>query len=291
MGYIRNKRTGEVVFVPDQQPSPQGVPIGPQDPAAPYRGQQAATGIQAQQAGIGKDYATTKRTTVQTAGDTLDNASKQRTLTQNPISEKDQALINSMRLNQGDMAGVLRDITGAQRAVDRFQPSPGRGSLYGAGTIQDGDFWSAPFKGLLGAVALPDKAQEDYQTLLGLQNQSVLNAQLAQKGPQTESDAIRMKLAGVSPNKDVRPNAQLLAEGQYDAQLKQGRPAFYEWWANKYGSTHALGKNGKTADEVWNEQYRRGSEQMRKDPRYTGVRGAPRKPQQSRVIDFNDWKD
>jgi hypothetical protein len=87
-----------------------------------------------------------------------------------------------------------------------------------------------------------------------------------------------MKLAGVSPNRDVRPNAQLLAEQQYDLMMKQARSGFYETWANKLGSTHALNAQGKSADQVWNEQYQRGLSQMRADKRYTGVRSPPRKP-------------
>lgn len=55
MPYIRNKRTGETVFVPDQQAGPQGIPIGPQDPAEQYRGPAAATGIASQQSNMRND--------------------------------------------------------------------------------------------------------------------------------------------------------------------------------------------------------------------------------------------
>lgn len=250
----------------------QSGPQMPSDPAYPYKGQAAATDIN-------NTRASTNRTVVQTRGDTLDNQSKVRTLRQNPLSDKDQALINSMRLSQGDLSGVLRDITAAQGAVDRFQPSPGKGVDYAASVPTDDDGWlGARIKGINGWFnGVTPQGVEDYQTLLGLQNQSVLNSQIAQKGPQTESDAIRMKLAGVSPNKDVRPNAQLLAEQQYDLMMKQARPGFYVNWANRLGSTQALNAQGKTADDVWNEQYRRGYERMRRDPRYNG-KGPPRKP-------------
>lgn len=54
MPYIRNKRTGEMVFVPD---APQSIPVGPQDPTYPFKAQQARTGIQAQQSNMANDAA------------------------------------------------------------------------------------------------------------------------------------------------------------------------------------------------------------------------------------------
>lgn len=295
MPYLRNKRTGETVFVPDQTGAPQAVPVGPQNPTYPLEAPKMGADIANTQAG-------TARTQVQTRGDVLSNVQAQKDIRNNPIGDKDQALINQMRLAQGDLPGVLRDITAAQAAVDRFRPSPSRGADYSWGVPDDNDnpIYSAAKNAYAWFRGMPDQSKKDYQTLLGLQNQSVLNAQVAQKGPQTESDAIRMKLTGVSPNKDVGPNAQLLAEQQYDTMMKLQRPSFYEYWANRLGSTHALNSQGKSADQVWQEQYQRGYERMRNGPGYrraagrgiigSAARNAPRKPA-SNVIDFNDWKD
>lgn len=260
------------------------VPQMPANPAFPYEGPQAG-------ANLNKTGVDIKRTVTQTQGDVLDNQGKARTLRQNPLSENDQALINKMREGAGDLPGVLRDITAAQGAVDRFQPFPGKGLAYGAGTPNDDDgIITGPLKAAVGGI-LPDQSQEDYQTLLGLQNQAVLNAQIAQNGPQTESDAVRMKLTGVSPNKSVMPNARLLAENQFDVQMKMERPSFYSYWANKLGSTQALNSKGQTADQVWNEQYQRGLRQMRGDDRYQTGRTPPKAPprKQNRVIDWNDY--
>lgn len=260
----------------------------PTDPTFETKRPQALADLGKTTATTTNTNANTNRTVVQTRGDQLDNAGKARTLTQNPISEKDQAMINAMRLNQGDLPGVLRDITGAQAAVDRFQPSPGKGALYSLGVPEDDD-WAitAGLKNLVG-LALPEQGKQDYQTLRGLQNQGVLNAQLAQKGPQTESDAARMKLVGVSPNKATGTNAQLLAEQQYDTMMKNQRPAFFEYWANKLGSTHALNGARKSADQVWTEQYQRGLQQMRNGPGYRAAQGrptaAPRKQPQARFL-------
>lgn len=305
MPYIRNKRTGETIFVPDEQPqsAPTGVPIGPQDPTMGLKMPQAKATIDKTNADISNTNAGTNRTVVQTQGDVLSNTDKQRTLSQNPISDRDQALINSMRLSQGDLAGVLQDIQGAQSAVDRFQPAPGKGTDYAASVPDDSDgWWSAnvakPFNGWWNGVT--PQGSEDYQTLAGLQNQSVLNSQIAQKGPQTESDAVRMKLAGVSPNKDVGPNAQLLAEQQYRTMMSMNRPGFYETWANNLGSTHKPNTAGKTSDQVWNEQYQRGLEQMRNSPGYrraagrkgllgSSTRNLPKKPAGgARFLGFED---
>lgn len=58
MPYIRNKRTGETVFVPDEpQAAPTGIPVGPQDPTMGYKAPQAAADLQRTQAGIANDGA------------------------------------------------------------------------------------------------------------------------------------------------------------------------------------------------------------------------------------------
>ncbi len=298
MPFMRNKRTGEMVEV-----DASGTPVsrGPQmpgDPTFPTKGPQAVATLGKTTADTSNTNANTTRTVVQTQGDVLNNEKTERTLQHTPISTEDQAFINKMREGQGDLASVLRDITGAQAAVDRFQPSPGRGMRYEAGTAGDGDgLLSTLAKGAIG-MFLPDDKQEAYQTLAGLQNQSVSNIQSTQAGPQTEADAIRYKLSGVSPKKDIGPNAQLLAEQQYDVLMKQSRPGFYETWANKLGSTHALNGQGKSADQVWNEHYSSGLQKMRGDQRYRNVAGAPKPSRSSdlrsaprrasKVIDFND---
>lgn len=260
---------------------PANAPAMPADPTFGTKGPKAAADLTGQNL-------QNKKITVDTEGSALDNQrtaaqikDTYRGFTQNPISDRDQALINSMRMAQGDLPGVMRDIGAAASAVDRFKPEPGKGSKFSWMVPEDND-WpiTAAAKNALGWVAgLTDQESEDYQTITSLQNQSVLNAQLAQKGPQTESDAVRMKLAGISPNKSVRPNAQLLARQAYDTDMKMRKPAFFEFWANRLGSTHALNAEGKSADQVWNESYAKGQQQLYRDPRYTGIfgRGRPKK--------------
>lgn len=249
-----------------KQSGPTATPVGPRNPEAPYKGPQAG-------ATLGKTQADTTRTKVQTQGDVLSNQNAQRALVQNPISETDQKFINTLREGALAASSQLKDISGAQAAVDRFQPSPGRGALYSWG-VPESDDWAPTvgIKSLIGAF-LPQQSKEDYQTLRGLQARSVLSESATQKGPQTEFDASRMAMAGVSPDKDVRPNAQALADSQYDAMMKQQQPEFFTYWANKLGSVNALNGQGKTAAQVWAEQYDRGLKKMRGGAGYQGKTG------------------
>lgn len=45
MPWIRNKQTGEMVFVEDAPAAPTSIPIGPRNPAAPYQGPQASANV------------------------------------------------------------------------------------------------------------------------------------------------------------------------------------------------------------------------------------------------------
>lgn len=229
---------------------------------------------------LNKTIADTDKTRVDTIGSKLDNEkagqeiiTARRHNQQNPISVEDQKYINKQRETVGDMPRLIRDITGAARAVDRFQPAPGRGTMIGAGVPEDNDWLPTVLAKKLYGMTLGDQEKKDYQTITGLQNQQVLNSQIPQKGPQTESDALRMKLANISPNKNVGPNAVILAESQYDAMMAQNRPEFYTRWANRLGSVNAMDKQGRTAGEVWAAEYARGLKRLRADPRYKKVAG------------------
>lgn len=288
-GYrVRRNDDGSLITLGPVNAAPQ-MPVNPE---FPYKGPQAG-------ATLGKTQADTTKTIVDTQGSRLDNEKKaaeiaaaNRSLTQNPISEKDQSYLNVMRMNAGDLSGLLRDIGSAQEAVDRFKPSPGKGVLYEAGIPSDDDSLVSTFlQNNVVAPFLDPQAIQDYQKLRSTQASATLAQSQAQKGPQTEADAIRMKLAGVSPNVDVLPNAQILAEQQYNADMGQRKPGFYTYWANQLGSLSALNRDKKSVDQVWNEQYGRGLKQLKRSPGYRGMfgkgRAAPAK--QPDVVDFNDW--
>lgn len=237
-------------------------PQMPMKPSYPYEGPQAA-------AGLGETKAKTTRTVVQTAGDTLDNQIKANQLARNPISEVDQKALATMRENQGDLAGVARDITAGFDANARFKSTPGKGKSFDWFT-PDEDDWAltaaaknANFN-LNPFIDATEQDRTDYQTMLALQNQAVLNAQIAQKGPQTESDAARMKLTAFSPNKASDENTRTLSEALYDTEMRRRKLDFYTKWANKNGSLSALNKSGKSADQIWNEAYDTGLQGLRK---------------------------
>lgn len=259
MPYLRNKRTGETVWVDP----PQGG-VGPAAPDFPFKGPQAG-------ANVNKTVADTEKT----MGDIT---KQQREIAQNPVSADDQKFINEMRTGTGDMTTLIRDITAAQQSVDRFKPSPDRGSYFNNVVPDDDDGWISLIGKKLGrgmasitGNGISDQEIEDFQRLKGLQEARVLQQAQAQKGPQTESDALRMKLADISPSKSVNVNAQILAETQYDAMMNQQEPEFYAKWANKYGSTNSQNPEGRTAGEVWADHYAQGLEAMRSDPRYKRV--------------------
>lgn len=274
MPFIRNKKTGEVKWVEDAE--------APQPPVNPdYQVKSSTVDTQIKQAGA--DLQGSQLGNEKVLGDiTKQNLD----ISQNPISADDQKFINEMRTGTGNMTTLLRDITGAQKAVDRFRPSPDKGGLYNNLVPEEDDWLPTMLAKKIGqgVAGIDKKGIEDYQTLKSLQEARVLQAQQAQKGPQTESDALRMKLSDVSPSKYSAVNARILAEAQYDALMNQQEPEFYTKWANNHGSINAKNKSGETAGEVWSELYQRGLTQMRSDPRFVKATGG-QAPQQD-----DGWK-
>lgn len=292
MPYVRSKVTGEVVEV-DASGRPVGRAQPPRDPTFPYQAPKAQADIAQSQAGTVNTQVSTQRTLGQMVGDALANETAAKTLAQNPISAADQAFINKQREGAQGINKLISDIDAGASTVDRFQPAPGKGILYGAGTPTDDDYATTVLAKKLVGEFLPDDQQENWQRLTGLQNSAVLAGQQQQAGVQTEGDALRQKLTAISPNKSVRVNAQVLADARYDAGMAQQRPGFYTFWANQNGSLNALNKDGKSADQVWNEFYQQGLAKMRRSPTYTGRAGNGRAstagaPRRSGVIDFND---
>lgn len=288
MPYLRNKRTGETVFVPDQGGGPQGG-IAPN----PLRVQDA-------QAGIGKTIADTTKIQTDTIGSGLDNqktigdiAKQRKELAQNPIGEKDQTFINTMREESSAMPELIGQMQAASTAVGRFKPSATRGALFNNIMPEDDDWLPTALAKTAGRWFTDDKSEEDYQTLRSLQEGQALVKQQAQKGPQTEADTARIKASGVSPSKGAGPNALTLAEGTYNARLAQIKPEFYTKWANNFGSINAPNHEGKTAGEVWGKIYQDGLNKMRQGKGYraaqSGQRPAPQ--QSSGGAKFLGWEE
>lgn len=247
---------------------------GPQAvPANPIKVQDAM-------AGISNTQANTNRTNVQTAKDVRD-------LRQTPISADDQKIIDAMRQNVGNMNETLNLFHGAAGVIDRFKTGPDRAAaVKDAVTPPEGGIWDSLrarfYRNLLG---VPQQDVDDYQALQRYAQEGVLQKQIAQKGPQTESDAIRMLISGVSPDKNVNLNAKIIGDATLGGLVAQKKPSFYTEWANRNGSIGAL-QDGKTVDQAWQEAVDRAYKKYNSDARITRLQGQG--GGQSKVIRFDE---
>lgn len=265
------------------------IPIGPRKPAFDLERPQAAATLGKTNAEIN---AINARTDALNRGTDLAERKFNREVQKIPLNEKDQAYINSMRDQAGGMPELSGKLRTAAGAIDRFQPTPGRGSWYGM-TYPESDDWAitSAFKGA-GRWFQPDKSERDYETLRAMQESAVLKTQEAQKGPQTEADAARMKASTISPTKSTQTNALLAAEATFNAKMAELKPDFYTKWANSHGSLGALDRQGRSVDQVWSKIYDDAFGKLRKDPRYsrlTGGHSAP--PRKHAGGEFLGWED
>jgi hypothetical protein len=87
---------------------------------------------------------------------------------------------------------------------------------------------------VLASLGIPEAAQfaTDAQTFLASTQQAVLQRQLEQKGPQTESDAQRITQTGAQLGNTAEANRFLIdvAKGQYKRDIEQ-RNFFDKWWS------------------------------------------------------------
>lgn len=276
MPTLRNRRTGETVFVPDN-PAPRG---GVYQPAtAPFQVPQAAANVENTRA---QTNAANARTAVMQRDTALKEREFERDSRRAPLSPQDQTFINSLREQAAAMPELAGRITTAAKAVDRFKPTPGRGQAFNMTYPEANDYPITALSKTIGRAFQSPESERDYQTLRAMQEGLVLNTQQAQKGPQTESDAARMKAANISPTLSVEANALLAADALFNAKMAEKKPDFYTKWANHHGSLGTLGKDGRSVDQAWAETYQRGLNKLRSDPRYSrltqksgGTKNAP----------------
>lgn len=247
-------------------------------PPNPIRVQGAILGNQNTQAG-------TNRTIVQTQGDVLGNQNTNRTLRQNPISPADAQQIAQMRASASGIPEVLQMAKNAGATITRFRPGPDRAAVMKSsipppeGGIID-SIQSRFWRGLNG---VGQQDINDYQELLRYANQSVLQKQVEQKGPQTDSDAMRMKMAGISPDKTENVNARVVGDTTLFGLIAQKKPEFYSKWANQNGSIDALDGDGASVDDVWSRRVAGAQEAYNSDERIKSLGGT----NQSSVIRFD----
>jgi hypothetical protein len=99
---------------------------------------------------------------------------------------------------------------------------------------------------VLASLGIPEAAQfaTDAQTFLASTQQAVLQRQLEQKGPQTESDAQRITQTGAQLGNTPEANRFLIdvAKGQYKRDIEQ-RSFFDKWWSQN--------KTYEGAEDAW----------------------------------------
>ena len=241
----------------------------PADPTFGYKGPQAQADL------AGK--------VVSNQGTALNNQNTARTLRQQPISTEDQAVINRLREGIGPIDEALQGLNGAAGVIDRFRTGPNRAATVNAAIVPPDAGWldmiGPNIRKALSGVSDQDIA--DYQSLKRYSNEAVLQKSIEQKGPQTESDAIRMAMTGITPDKDHNVNARIIGDNTLRGLIAKGRPDFYVKWANRNGSLNTL-ENGKSVDEAWSEHVNAITSRYNSDPRIrrlSGNAGAPRKSQ------------
>lgn len=99
---------------------------------------------------------------------------------------------------------------------------------------------------VLASLGIPEAARfaTDAQTFLASTQQAVLQRQLEQKGPQTESDAQRITQTGAQLGNTPEANRFLIdvAKGQYKRDIEQ-RSFFDKWWSQN--------KTYEGAEDAW----------------------------------------
>jgi hypothetical protein len=169
------------------------------------------------------------------------------------LSPQDQGQLKELRVQQAGGLDALSQYRRVAAAASRLKTSPTRASWLEARIPQEnGGFFDKTGAALLNWT-VSQQDQDDFQRLRALQSARVLTAQTQQKGPQTESDAARLKLAEVSPYNSMEANKELVRFGSLQAALAAKKAPFFTQWANAYGGLNGLDARGRSIDEVWGQ--------------------------------------
>jgi hypothetical protein len=159
----------------------------------------------------------------------------------NELNQNNQAAIPaSNRLNSGPYRGMLLDA-----AIPNPDNKGGMLDSLGAWTL-------GPLARMTGAITPQDV--QDYQTVKRAENQAVLAKQLPQKGAQTESDAARMAMTGVSTSNSPRQNLTVQRHDAAAQAYLAAKTAFETAWTNKYG-LNGLNEQGQDITTAFQHQY------------------------------------
>lgn len=191
------------------------------------------------------------------------------------VTPQDRNQLGNMR-DQAVAAGELeRTYSRVGEANQRLQPGPWRGRFLDAAIPNAGggvmDTLGATLIGgparLIGAIT-PQEVN-DYQTIEGARSEGVLQRQIEQRGPQTESDAARMAMTELGVGNTLERNRNVINQGLARTQRAQARAAYYSQWAARFGGLSGTrNSRGQTVNEAW-EQF--GPAYTR---RFVGLRGS-----------------
>ena len=203
---------------------------------------------------------------------------------QRGLSVQDNKALNEMREGHGTALKVNRDYREVARSLDRADLTPAKAAWLETWIPREGGGLMDTVGGLIGERFLDPQTVTDFQNLRALQSKRVMDAQVEQKGPQTEADAARLQLTEVSPYKSKGANLAVMKRGMADAVLAKRKLPFFQKWANQYG-VNGLDPSGRTADDVWrtisDKVYAAGERGGQ------GQRAVPPRGNQARIIDFN----
>lgn len=153
-----------------------------------------------------------------------------------------------------------RSVQRVRGANERLRSGPWRGTFLDAAIPSEDDSWLGSIGGItLGPVArmtgaITDQNVADYQSVGRARNEGVLAQQRTQRGVQTESDAARMALAGINVRNTPESNETVIGQATNDAQMLQGRAAYFNEWASRYGSISGTrNSRGQTVEQAWNQ--------------------------------------
>lgn len=177
------------------------------------------------------------------------------------LSAQEQRDLQGAVANAEATREVRRDVIGAQAASRRLNSGPWKGAFLDAAIPSPGGgFWDKLGGFVVGGPArlvgaIDNQDVQDYQTLMRAQNEGVLARQLAQKGPQTESDAMRIAMTGLSTGNTHAQNRVVAGKAQSIADRASARAQFLTQWANRHG-LYGVNERGQSADQAFEQVWR-----------------------------------
>lgn len=174
------------------------------------------------------------------------------------LTKAEEKVLNELNAQAASAAETRNQVLAARQASRRLRPGPYRGMFLDAAIPEEGggilDRVGALVVGapasLLGAIDQQDV--EDYTTLKGIGSERVLEEQIKQKGPQTESDAARLAATEISRYKPDSVNLEKSNRSLALSDRVERRARFYTEWAHKYG-LNGLDPQGRSVEEAFQQ--------------------------------------